>query len=135
MQRPNNVTLKPTAILTLMLLAICSPVVAETRARIDLNGQWQFRLDPQNEGEASRWHSTDTSFSKTIQVPGCWQAQGFGERSGILRNHYVGNAWYRRSILVPASWKGKVITLRFGGASRRTTVFVNGIRIGEHDGF
>ncbi|HET6962108.1 MAG TPA: glycoside hydrolase family 2 TIM barrel-domain containing protein, partial [Terriglobia bacterium] len=76
-----------------------------------------------------------TAFSDSIQVPGCWQAQGFGERAGILKNHYVGNAWYRRAVNVPADWKAKVVSLRFGGVSRRATVFVNGKRIGEHDGF
>ena len=47
----------------------------------------------------------------------------------------MGNAWYRRAVNVSADWKGKVVSLRFGGVSRRATVFVNGTRIGEHDGF
>src|SRR5262245_1268559 len=135
MRRPKNLRLAPTAVLFVTLFTNAIPNFAAQRARLDLNGQWQFRLDPQNEGEASRWHSTDTPFSKTIQVPGCWQAQGFGERSGIIRNHYVGNAWYRRSLPISADWKEKIVTLRFGGASRRATVFVNGTRVGEHDGF
>jgi beta-galactosidase len=123
------------ATLVLALLAAATSGFAAERARADLNGQWQFRLDPRNEGEAGKWHSTDAAFSESIQVPGCWQAQGFGERSGILRNHYVGNAWYRRRVAVPVGWKDKIVTLRFGGVSRRATVFVNGTRIGEHDGF
>jgi len=121
---------------TLLFALLPAPLgFAAERARIDLNGQWQFRLDPHNEGEASRWQAGNTAFSDSIQVPGCWQAQGFGKRSGILRNHYVGDAWYRRKVSVPAGWKDKIVTLRFGGVSRRATIFVNGTRIGEHDGF
>lgn len=127
--------MKTICALLFALLAGVVPGFAAERARIDLNGQWQFRLDPRNEGEAAHWFSPDAAFSESIQVPGCWQAQGFGERSGILRHHYVGNAWYRRRVAFPAGWKDKIVTLRFGGVSRRTTVFVNGTRIGEHDGF
>jgi len=135
MQRSKDFILGPTVALTLALFVGAIPGFAAQRARIDLNGQWQFRLDPRNEGEASGWYSRETPFSEAIQVPGCWQAQGFGERSGIIRNHYVGNAWYRRSLAIPAEWKEKIVILRFGGASRRATVFVNGTRVGEHDGF
>ena len=89
--------------------------LAAERSRIDLNGTWQFRVDPQNEGEAGRWHSREVPFPRSIEVPGCWQAQGVGEPSGILRHHYAGTAWYRRAVAIPASWQGKVIVLRAGG--------------------
>jgi beta-galactosidase len=108
---------------------------AAARPSIDLNGTWQFRLDPRGEGEAGRWHSKEVSFPESIQVPGCWQAQGFGERSGILRHHYAGEAWYRRTVMVPADWQGKLVSLRIGGVLRRASVFVNGTLLGEHDGF
>ena len=121
--------------LIVALLSTANATFATGRARIDLNGQWQFRLDPGSEGEASQWHSKEVSFSDSIQVPGCWQAQGFGERTGILRHHYVGSAWYRRSVTVPAAWKDKKVVLRLGGVIRRATLFVNGRKVGEHDGF
>lgn len=135
MSHMQKASVKTICALLFALLAGVVPGFAAERARIDLNGQWQFRLDPGNEGEASGWQAGTTAFSDSIQVPGCWQAQGFGERKGILRNHYVGNAWYRRAVSISADWKDKVVSLRFGGVSRRATVFVNGTRIGEHDGF
>src|SRR5512145_1000535 len=135
MRRPKKLILSSATALLLAILTATTSGFSAERARVDLNGQWQFRLDPRNEGEAGGWQAGNTAFSDSIQVPGCWQAQGFGERAGILRNHYVGNAWYRRKVVVPSGWKGKVVTLRFGGVSRRATVFVNGTRIGEHDGF
>ena len=68
-------------------------------------------------------------------MPGSWQAQGIGKPEGNLRNSYSGPAWYRREIAIPASWQGKIIRLRVGGALRTTTLFVNGRTVGQHDGF
>lgn len=92
------------------------------RMHIGLNGTWQFRID------------SEPGFSRTIQVPGCWQAQGVGKRSGILRHDYTGAAWYQREVLIPESWKGKRTVLHIGGALRITELFVNEKPIGQHDG-
>ena len=43
--------------------------------------------------------------------------------------HYVGQAWYRRQIYVPASWSRKRITLFLERPHIETTVFVNGQKI------
>ena len=102
------------------MLCLCVSTVvygSESRPRIELDGVWQFRMDPQGAGEVEAWHSAGVTFSDTIRVPGCWQAQGFGTPSGILRNHYAGSAWYRRTVAVPAGWNGKSILLTVGGAA------------------
>ena len=121
-------------ILTALILIVPAVCHAQ-RARVDLNGTWQFRIDPQNEGEAAAWHSKGEAFDRTILVPGSWQAQGVGEPRGILRHDYSGPGWYRRTVTIPAAWRGKSVRLRIGGAHRYTTAFVNGQRIGEHRGF
>jgi beta-galactosidase len=92
------------------------------RRRMDLCGAWQFRVD------------SEAAFSRTLQVPGCWQAQGVGERSGILRHDYEGTGWYQRDVPIPESWKDKRVVLRIGGALRITEALVNGIPAGRHDG-
>jgi beta-galactosidase len=122
------------AAIALALLSGSDAAFAAGRARIDLDGQWQFRLDPGNEGETARWYSGKISFADSIQVPGCWQAQGFGDRAGILRHQYVGSAWYRRTVPIPETWSGKRIVLKVGGAIRKVTLFVNERKIAEHDG-
>ncbi len=94
----------------------------EARMRIKLDGAWQFRLE------------TEAGFSRTIRVPGCWQAQGVGKRSGILRHDYEGVAWYQRVVQIPEFWKEKRTVLRIGGALRITELFVNEKPIGRHDG-
>lgn len=118
------------------LIALVAPAVCHAqRARIDLNGTWQFRIDPQDQGEKESWHSAAPAFDRTITVPGSWQAQGVGEPRGFMRHDYAGPAWYRRTVAVPAAWSGKPVRLRIGGAHRYTTVFVNGKKLGEHRGF
>ena len=119
----------------LVILVALPSVCAAQRARIDLDGAWVIRVDPNGSGEAQGWASASNTDWQTIQVPGAWQAQGVGEPKGALRHDYAGPAWYRRAIAVPANWKGKRVRLRIGGAHRMTTLFVNGQRIGEHDGF
>ncbi len=110
----------------LTLIAVSAAAVYGQRATLDLNGAWQFGLDPNDAGERERWFESKRALTDTIQVPGSWQAQGFGTASGNLRHHYVGKAWYKRTVKIPPEWKGRRVTLRIGGAMRFTTVFVNG---------
>lgn len=116
----------------LMISAVCH---AADRPRIDLDGQWDFQLDPQNVGQSERWFDQQSQFTNTIRVPGTWEAQGYGEHSGILRHQYAGAAWYRRNLAIPAEWNSKLVILHIGGAHRLTRLFVNGIDFGEHAGF
>ncbi len=44
---------------------------AADRARIGLNGAWEFRLDANAAGEGEAWQSDTKPFSDNIQVPGC----------------------------------------------------------------
>src|SRR6478672_2980694 len=41
--------------------------------------------------------------------------------------------WFRKSFLLPASYKGKTIWLRFGGINYRANIFLNGKQIGTYD--
>lgn len=127
----------PLVLGAMMLASAPAAVHAQERARIDLDGAWQFQTDPQQRGERERWAAASaTPLARTIQVPGAWQAQGVGELAGILRHHYAGDAWYRRTVAVPAAWKGKRVRLTIGGAHRATTLFVNGTAVGPaHEGF
>ena len=45
--------------------------------------------------------------------------------------HYVGAAWYRRTIYVPRHWKDQRITLFLERPHIETTVYVNGRRVGH----
>ncbi len=44
--------------------------------------------------------------------------------------HYIGKAWYKRSVVVPASWKGRRVVLFVERAHITTTLWVNGKKLG-----
>jgi hypothetical protein len=121
--------------LALFGTAIAGAQSSPVRKTVSLDGVWQFQTDPSRVGEAAGWSDGSHAFSKSLRVPGVWQAQGVGEPRSFLRNDYVGLGWYRRDLVIPADWRGKAITMRFGGASRLTKVFVNRHLAGAHDGF
>lgn len=111
------------------------PGSSQARPRLDLNGTWQFRLDPDDKGETERWFAAEGNYPDKILVPGNWQAQGFGPAQGHLRNNYQGKAWYRRTVTVPGDWAGRRIWLHLGGTSNTAVVYVNETQIGRVEGF
>jgi hypothetical protein len=117
------------AVLCINALAADEPA----RPQISLDGQWQFKLDPKDEGVAKRWFATEATFPDTISVPGNWQSQGFGEPRNHLSHDYQGKAWYRRSVTIPADWAGKRFWLHFGGVTALGEVYVNEKHVGSVD--
>ena len=105
------------------------------RPQVPLDGEWEFRMDPKDEGVAGKWFDAGVAFPDKIQVPGNWQAQGFGEPKGHLRHDYQGRAWYRRSVTVPQEWAGKRIWIHLGGVTAKGDVFVNGRKVGAVEHF
>jgi hypothetical protein len=113
-------------------------------SRLALDGDWRFRLDPEDRGVSERWFETANQLLETIHVPGCWQGQGFGGdgndrlwdfnlEARVYRATYKGTGWYGRTFCVPSEWAGKWVWLNFGGAHPSAEVWVNGARIGESD--
>ena len=50
-----------------------------------------------------------------------------------FRDH-VGDAWYQRTVHVPAGWDGRRIVLRVDAATHRGTVFVDDVEVVSHEG-
>ena len=125
----------------ILALALCSvlatPLPAEDAARpiLSLDGNWEFRMDPKDEGVAGKWFDAGVAYPDKIQVPGNWQAQGFGEPSGIAKHNYQGKAWYRREIAVPEDWQGERVWLRFEGVCNWGDVYLDGVKVGRVDSF
>ncbi|MFN2483568.1 MAG: glycoside hydrolase family 2 protein [Candidatus Limnocylindria bacterium] len=92
------------------------------RPTIDLDGEWRFVADPE------RLHSATTlPDGEPIQVPGCWEAQ-------VAHQYRVLTGWYRRGVAVPSDWEGGRVLIHFGAVMYRCWVWVNGARVGEHEG-
>jgi beta-galactosidase len=105
------------------------------RTVVSLDGKWDFQLDPQGTGRGAQWFAERVAFTNTIQVPGAWQAQGYGSDGEKLRHNYEGKAWYKRQVRLPRLAPGQRLFLCVGGVHRSAEVWVNGDRLGEHIGY
>ncbi len=105
------------------------------RPVLSLDGTWQFQLADGQDAESSQPAASSVEFSHRIQVPGNWQAQGFGQPRGIARHDYQGKAWYRRCFTVPGEWADSRIWLRFEGVCNWGDIFVDGVKVGRVDSF
>jgi beta-glucuronidase len=96
--------------------------VSETREQISLDGIWNFALtDPTNvtKGHDEGWYLRDLRAVDSLDValmpvPSSYNdigTDGFG-----LRDH-VGPVWYQRSFIVPTSWTGRRVWIRFSAAN------------------
>jgi hypothetical protein len=45
--------------------------------------------------------------------------------------HYIGHAWYERTVVIPKDWKGKQVTLYLERPHIETTITVNGHKVGH----
>jgi hypothetical protein len=87
---------------------------------------WKFRLDPQRAGEDEKWYAVelDDAAWDDSEIEQAWQLLGYD---------YVGSAWYRRTIELPARDAPDKVELAFGGVDESAWVWVNGQSAGEHD--
>lgn len=116
-----------------------SRTAAEARQTVPLSDGWRFKLDPSQTGP-ERADFDDASWAK-VSVPHTWNRVGYympNPESHINRAETIdktmGVGWYRLNIAVPAVARGKRAWLQFDAASRIAEVWVNGVRIGAHNG-
>lgn len=95
----------------------------------NLNGWWDFAFDFSNTGE-ERGFPMGKNFDRKILVPFAPESK----LSGIGFLDFMNAIWYKRMITVPESWRGKRILLHFEAVDYKTSVWINGKKIGEHEG-
>jgi beta-glucuronidase len=105
------------------------PIITETRSVIDLNGIWRFKLD-KGEGLLEKWYKNGLTDSISMAVPSSYNDIGV---IGDIRNH-VGLVWYEREFIVPELFSTERIVLRFGSATHKAKVYINGELVIEHKG-
>lgn len=95
---------------------------------LTLNGTWQFAFDPGDSGlERGLVHS---ELPERITVPFCPES----ELSGIGETDFHQAVWYRRTVRIPESWRGRRPVLHFGAVDHDATVWVNGREVARHSG-
>ncbi len=96
---------------------------------VTLNGQWQFEIDDQGDGE-TRGLISGKDLDSTITVPFCPESA----LSGVGHYGIMKHTWYRRMFEVPSSMQGKRVRLHFGAVDYQARVWVNGRLAGSHVG-
>lgn len=97
---------------------------------LNLNGPWSFAFDDADAGLREAWYSGDRAFDRTILVPFAFESP----KSGIGDPTFHPVVWYRRDVQVPSAWKSRRVLLKFGAVDYHATVWLNGQKLGEHEG-
>lgn len=137
----------------ILLCVMIRPSIADTE-RIDLAGAWQVRLDNSNVeqdatlpgalrdsgignlvGPATRWIGQvhQNVWNQPVYAP-YRNPDNFKVPFWLQPDrHYVGPAWYRRTVMIPESWRDTRIVLELERPHWRTQVFVDDQKVGEED--
>lgn len=95
----------------------------------NLNGEWDFAFDDEEKGELKNYFRGFKT-EKTINVPFTYQTAASGV--GTKEMHEV--MWYQKSFVPGEGLSGKRVLLCFNAVDYRADVWLNGERVGEHEG-
>jgi len=115
---------------------------------LSLDGTWKFHFANTPEGTPDNFFSENFNDRKwdTIHVPSNWEMQGFGDP--IFRNtktpftpnppyiprEYNPTGSYRKTFIIPGSWKDKEVFLRMEKTASASFVWINGREVGYNEG-
>ncbi|WP_372017908.1 glycoside hydrolase family 2 protein [Pseudoxanthomonas sp. 10H] len=132
-----------------------APMQVHTRATQSLDGAWKVIVDPYGNGyynyryqpfdqladppkgayfrDAKPGSPTDLveydfDRAQSLQVPGDWNTQD------PKLYYYEGSVWYRRTFDAPARGPSDRVFLEFGAVNYRADVYLNGRKLGVHEG-
>jgi beta-glucuronidase len=117
------------------------------RRSLSLDGIWKIIIDPyengyydyrwqenpngffKNEKPKNKWDRIEYDFDKSdsLNVPGDWNSQ----KKELF--FYEGTIWYKKSFDFKKK-KNTKIFLRFGAVNYHAVVYLNGIKLGSHEG-
>lgn len=91
----------------------------------NLNGLWDYKIVFRTEDDQP------DQYDGKILVPYAIESalSGVGKTVGADKK-----LWYHRSFSIPENWKGQRVLLHFGAVDWETTVYVNGKKVGDHQG-
>lgn len=127
---------------------IHTDVIPSTSKTLSLEGTWKFKWVENADERPTDFFNLkyDDSNWGTMPVPGCWELNGYGDPAYInagfawkrhfdnnppevpVKDNHVGS--YRRTITIPADWKGQQIIAHFGSVTSNMYLWVNGKYVG-----
>jgi beta-galactosidase/beta-glucuronidase len=90
----------------------------------NLNGQWEYAVLPKESAKPS-------AYQGSILVPFAIESALSGVKKTVGKDSVL---WYKETFSLPASMKGKTILLHFGAVDWEAELYVNGKKIGMHQG-
>ena len=141
-----------------------NPPVREVGASdvLSLRGEWEFDIREKciprrnmywnhrmyKAADWSQGHGRVPSNTvKRIQVPGCWEQNGVGwprmsrawapddQSPKPIRHYFDGEGWYRKTVEIPESWRGKRVWLKIGGVAPVGWFWVNDEQVAWFDSY
>jgi beta-galactosidase/beta-glucuronidase len=114
------------ALRVLPILLVCCLQPALASNAIDLDRDWQFRTDPQQQGETLGWNRAMPTGTASVRVPHTWNIGPNDDFEGI--------AWYFRRYVPAPGTKGQHVELHFGATFDQSKVWLNGNLLSTHSG-
>jgi beta-galactosidase/beta-glucuronidase len=120
-----------------------TPVISDSGARqaVSLDGGgWTLTLDPANPA-TQRIKAAKGKVAGAVELPGAWEAQGFGEETTTMQHQYIGVGVYSRTVTVPPAFTaslrqpGATVWLVVQRIQRAATVTAGGTLVGRHVGY
>ena len=99
----------------------------ERKSFENLNGIWEFEIDKSVSG-ADREIYKQEHFSREILVPFCPESK----LSGIGDIDFLNSVWYKRNVNIKDT--SDRVVLHIGACDYLTTLYVNGTKVGTHQG-
>ena len=100
-----------------------------TSREVDFCDHWRFNL-----GGGSAATNYDDSQWRDVDLPHDYSIEQEYSASNEAESGYLpgGTGWYRKTFTLSQEWKGKYITIDFGGVYMNATVYLNGEELGFH---
>ena len=91
---------------------------------LTLNGLWDYAITPRDS-------TPPETYDGAILVPFPIESALSGVQKTVSPDQ---NLWYRRTFELPPDWGKQAIRLHFGAVDWQTVVWINGQKVGEHQG-
>jgi beta-galactosidase len=130
----NRFTIASLTLFFALIVAVSSLQASEpSRQRLLMDLGWKFNLGNVEGTEAPTF---DDNAWRSVDLP-----HDYGIEGQVSRNNPGGRSagyfpsglgWYRRTFIAPQSWKGKQVSVEFGGVYMNADVWINGKQLGSH---
>ena len=119
-----------TAALGAIILAALPGYADATRERQLFDNGWRFHLGDVSQGQSTSFADKDW---RTVDLPHDWSVEGPYSPKNASGTGFLpgGIAWYRKTFQLPASVRGRRVSIRFDGVYRDSTVWINGVLLGS----